>query len=264
MSHKHTYFAEHHASKDSQFFGTAHDVLDTDEMSELRVRIKSEPQNVELLSELASKLNYQLRYRESTLIYDHVLALEPDNYEAHRNRAARLLATLRTEEAYKDYFACLAARPNSSDIVYRLGIAAYMLGRNSEAEQLFTNGATLMAEDAEMLVATLYWLALAECRTHSGKEQWRGFDFSLDVDHHYGYRDGLAVLCGLDDAEKAYTKAATNSDTLNGCITLYAIAAYFRREGHPIRAQEVMTKLISLDDFWPGFAYIAAWLEREV
>ena len=263
MAHTHDYFSELHASKESQFFGTPHGVSDTDEAAALRARLEEAPDDYDLLLELASKLSFQLRYREALELCDRAVALRPDGLEALRLRAARRLTTLQTKLAHEDYAAAFSLKPDATEVAYRLGISAYILRRYKEAEELFGMCAERSVEEPEALVAAYYWLALTEARTHSGNEGWRGFDFSSDIDHHTGYRDGLLVLCGRVSAEEMYAAVSGAEDSLNGCITLYAAAARCRLDGNTELERKIMSEILGWDDFWPGFAYLAAWSEKE-
>jgi hypothetical protein len=122
---------------------------------------------------------------------------------------------------------------------------------------------TLYADDAEMLVGSAYWLALTVARTNSKNTQWRTFNFALDIGHHTGYCDGLAVLCEKSDAEEMYNRWIADDDTLNCSIVLYALVVYHRLNGNEKKANEILDTLMNIDEFWAGFAYIAAWADRE-
>lgn len=260
----HNYFSEVHADRESQFFGKEHNISDTEEMIHLRRCLIEDPDNYELLIELADKLNYQLRYRESVELYNQALEIRPKDYNALRKRAPRYYNTLQFEKAYEDYASCNRLSPDNPDILYRFGITAYAMGRNGEAETLFSRCLAHYTREPEMLVASAYWLALSSIRTGSGNKEWKEFDFTLEISHHTGYRDGLKVLCEKADPEQVYQNTIASRDALNGSIVLYGLAVYYRHTGEKERAREMYAKLMEMDEFWAGFVYIAAWAEKSL
>ena len=263
MSHQHTYFSEIHATKASQFFGESCDVPDTDEIAELRTRLAAAPKDFDLLTQLAAKLSFQLRYREALALYERAVALRPDDVEARRGRAARLLATLQTRRAYEEYTACRNLKPEAVDIANRVGISAYILGKDAEAAEVLAWCVAQSADEPETQVAVSYWLALTELRMGGGTGAWRHFDFAAAIDHHTGYRAGLAVLCGRESAEETYGTVKQSEDSLNGCIVLYALAIWYKQQGDSTRYRALLREILAWDDFWPGFAYLVAWSEWE-
>jgi hypothetical protein len=55
------YFSDVHAGRDSQFFGAPHDTPDTQTTAAARAGLALDPDNFDLLIELAEALNFQLR-----------------------------------------------------------------------------------------------------------------------------------------------------------------------------------------------------------
>ena len=261
MAHTHEYFAKIHASKESQFFGAPCDIPDTDEMTELRAQLSAAPEDVSLIKQLAAKLGFQLRYREALELYDRAVTLQPHDVEALRGRAARYLATLQTQHAYDDYVACRKLKPDAVDIANRVGIAAYMLGRDTEAAGILKWCIEHSSDDPETQIAVSYWLAMAEIRSGGGAGKWRDFDFTSEIGHHTGYRDGLAVLCGLATVEDTYAAVKQSEDSLNGGIVLYALAIWYKQHDNEARYRAILDEIVAWDDFWPGFAYLVAWRE---
>ncbi|GHV87244.1 hypothetical protein AGMMS50255_5400 [Spirochaetia bacterium] len=262
MPHTHKYFSEIHADKNSQFFNRSCRITDIEETAKSREKLLAEPGNYDLLMDFAKKLNFQLRYREAIEIYDRALELRPNDYDARLARAPRYYNTLQFDKAYADYSYCLNQSPDNPYVMYRIGITAYAMGKNEEAEVHFTRCMTLYAEEPEMLVGSAYWLALTVARTNSRNTQWQTFDFTFEIGHHTGYRDGLKVLAGKSGVEETYNRWIKDDDTLNGSIVLYALAVYYRMNGNIEKAKKIFSTLMSLDEFWAGFAYIAAWSER--
>ena len=260
--HSHRYFSDIHADLASQFFGTLHHVPDTEEIAGLRKKLNESPDDYDTLMALAGCLSFQLRYREAIGLYDRALAIRQDNYSAMYERAARHFKTLQFEKAYADYVRCLEISPDTSDAIYRLGITEYVMQKNVDAERHMSRCFELYRGDPEMLVASAYWLALTDMRLPSQRGLWKTYDFTLDTPHHVGYRDSLRVLTGLDRAEKAYEKWRGNEDKLNASIVMYALVVHYRNAGEITRANELYSELMTLDEFWAGIAFVAAFAER--
>lgn len=77
------YFADVHASHESQFQNLPHGLADTDEILACRAK----PQTYETLLELADALCWQLRFREAIDALTQAVKLEPERMEAYRKRA---------------------------------------------------------------------------------------------------------------------------------------------------------------------------------
>lgn len=260
--HLHQFFANEHCGRDSQIYGTPHNVADTEEISALRKKI-ADGDDYDTLMALADKLGFQLRYREAIECYHRALVLRPGDFDARRKRAPRLFSTQQLDRALADYDHCDKAKPEDPEILYRLGITQYALGRDFEAEHTLARCARGFANNPEMLVAASYWFALANTRTRSGETLWRDFDFSSAIGHHTGYRDALAVLCETAGAEETYRRWKDDDDTLNAGIVLYGLSRYFRRKGDDDRADLLLRETLALEEYWAGFACAAAWAEKE-
>jgi len=260
MTHTHQYFSEIHASKESQWFGMEDSTPDTAEIIELREKLAANPNQIPLMIELADQLGHHLRYREAIALYSLVLEKEPSHYEARRKRAPRYFSTLQLGEALADYAQCARERPDSGEVQYRLGITAYAMRDGDQARACFSKCLDLFADDPEMLVASAYWLTLTSAREKM--ESGYAFNFGLEISHHVGYRDGLGAFCGEFSSEEIHRKWSQNEDTLNGGIALYALVYCYARKGDMTRAGEILEELLAADEFWAGFAYIAAWTDR--
>ena len=87
------YFADVHASHESQFQGLPHGLADTDEILACRAK----PQTYENILELADALCWQLRFWEAIDALTQAVKLEPERMEAYRKRGPKYLDTLQFE-----------------------------------------------------------------------------------------------------------------------------------------------------------------------
>ena len=96
------YFADVHASHESQLQNLPHGLADTDEILACRAK----PQTYENILELADALCWQLRFREAIDALTQAVNLEPERMEAYRKRDPKYLDTLQFERALADYTHC--------------------------------------------------------------------------------------------------------------------------------------------------------------
>jgi tetratricopeptide (TPR) repeat protein len=262
MATNHNFFAAMHASKESQFYDLPHGLEDTPDISSLRAMLESGKGNpYELSIALADRLCFQLRFREAVDCYTQALSIIPDTFIALRKRAPRYLCILEPAKAFADFLACAKKAPNSLELEYRLGISSYINGDYDLAETFFKRCAGFAKTNPEMLVASEYWLALSSIRTDSGDSSWMGYDFSQPIQVQTGYCEAMKALCGMESPESAIARAVEGANPLDGSIILYGVHCLCQKRGQGGLAEAVLSDLVLWDDFWPSFAYLAAWTE---
>ena len=160
------YFADVHASHESQLQNLPHGLADTDEI--LACRAKS--QTYETLLELADALCWQLRFREAIATLTQAVKLEPERMEAYRRRGPKYLDTLQFEQALADYTRCEQADGVSVESRYRIGMAQYMLQNYAAATAAFAGSLAIVPQDDDMYIADVYWLVLSQLRAGKADE----------------------------------------------------------------------------------------------
>lgn len=265
MKHKTRYFSEVHASKDSQLFGTAVEVQDSPQITELQAALADYPKDYNLHIQLAGALGNQLRYREAIELLSAAITLEPENPVAYRKRAPRYFSTLQFETAYSDYSYCDRQNPGTMDVLYRLGILCVAMRRYEEAKRCMARCIELTESDGEMQVASIYWYLAAWVRCHSENEPNLGaaaYHSDMEVGHHFAYKAGVELLCGLKTPEETLAVIDDSVDDLDHSMILYGIYLYHISNGNNEAAQSAMDRLLARDYYWAGFAYIAAYADR--
>ena len=219
------YFADLHAGPESQLGSAPCSIPDSPEVAALRGA-----ETVEELFALAKALNFQLRYREALTVYDRILALEPENALAYRQRAPRFLNTLQPEKAIQDFLKCRELGGDEADLSYRLGIARYLSGD--------------------------YPAAMAE------EELLRHYRPGMAVGHHTAYERAMAFLAGsLPWAHMEALLQQEKSD-LEYSMLAYGSAQWLRVLGKEEAADRLFRSILPRDSFWISYAYIAAWNDR--
>lgn len=99
--------------------------MNTELMSDvpaLMARVKDNPKDLEALLELGEIFNRAEDWPKSLHFWGKAIELEPDNVGAHYHRAYALVELQRYGEAVADYEFILAAKPESYQAHYYLGV----------------------------------------------------------------------------------------------------------------------------------------------
>jgi tetratricopeptide (TPR) repeat protein len=249
------YFADLHAGPESQLGSAPCSIPDSPEVAALRGA-----ETVEELFALAKALNFQLRYREALTVYDRILALEPENALAYRQRAPRFLNTLQPEKAIQDFLKCRELGGDEADLSYRLGIARYLSGDYPAA--MAEEEICCPLVDEEMAVAAMYWHTMSALRCGSDPKLLRHYRPGMAVGHHTAYERAMAFLAGsLPWAHMEALLQQEKSD-LEYSMLAYGSAQWLRVLGKEEAADRLFRSILPLDSFWISYAYIAAWNDR--
>lgn len=151
------YFADVHATHESQFLNCPHGLADTDEI----LACRKKPQTYENLLELADALCWQLRFREAIDVLSRAIALEPERMEAYRRRGPKYLDTLQFEKALDDYRRCEQSDGVSVMSRYRIGMAHYLMGEYAAAISAFSDALAIAPQSDDMYIAALRKTLLA-------------------------------------------------------------------------------------------------------
>lgn len=127
------YFADVHASHESQLQNLPHGLADTDEILACRAK----PQTYENILELADALCWQLRFREAIDALTQAVKLEPERMEAYRKRGPKYLDTLQLNGRSRIIRTANRRTAMSIESRYRIGMAQYMLQNYDAATARF-------------------------------------------------------------------------------------------------------------------------------
>ena len=210
------YFADVHASHESQFQNLPHGLADTDEIRACRAK----PQTYENILELADALCWQLRFREAIDALTQAVKLEPERMEAYRKRGPKYLDTLQFERALADYTRCEQADGVSVMSRYRIGMAQYMLQNYDAATAAFAGSLAIVPQDDDMYIADVYWLVLSQLRAGKADEAQKTLQQhyrpDMYVGHHTAYEKAMRVAAGA--IAKKYLAEKFGIE-IRGCLT---------------------------------------------
>ena len=253
------YFADVHASHESQFQNLPHGLADTDEILACRAK----PQTYETLLELADALCWQLRFREAIDALTQAVKLEPERMEAYRKRGPKYLDTLQFERALADYTRCEQADGVSVMSRYRIGMAHYLMRKYDDAIRAFADSLAIAPQDDDMYIADVYWLVLSQLRAEKADEAQKTlkqhYRPDLYVGHHTAYEKAMRVAAGFAPMEDMLAELDTEEDDLQFAMTAYGLCVLLETHGEIEKADALREKLLARDGFWFCFSYLAAY-----
>lgn len=245
-------FDDIHADIGSQLLGLPHGMTDSAAVREARQQLGSTDQYVKL----GQALSRQLRYREAIDAYTEALKCDSEDLTALRLRAGRYLSTLQCEKAICDFDRCLQLGADRLDCLYRMGIAYYYAGDDAAAQKALVRCVPYC--DDEMAIAIIYWHTLSASRSGKEQELLSYYCRELAVGHHTAYEMAMRVWAGQETLEGMLKQLEREEDDMEYDITLYGLLK------HPDckEKEALLEKLLRRDDFWPCFAYLAAWNDK--
>ena len=256
------YFADVHASHESQLQNLPHGLADTDEILACRAK----PQTYENILELADALCWQLRFREAIDALTQAVKLEPERMEAYHKRGPKYLDTLQFERALADYTHCEQADGVSVMSRYRIGMAHYMMQNYEKAIAAFSGSLAIVPQDDDMNIADVYWLVLSQLRAGkpaaSQETLAQHYRPDMYVGHHTAYEKAMRVAAGFAPMEDMLAELDAEPEDLQFAMTAYGLCVLLESTGEQEKADALREKLLSRDGFWFCFSYLAAYHDQ--
>ena len=255
------YFADVHASHESQLQNLPHGLADTDEILACRAK----PQTYETLLELADALCWQLRFREAIDALTQAVKLEPERMEAYRKRGPKYLDTLQFERALADYTRCEQADGMSIESRYRIGMAHYLMRKYDDAIRAFAESLAIAPQDDDMYIADVYWLVLsqlcAEKADEAQKTLQQHYRPDMYVGHHTAYEKAMRAAAGYASMD-ILAELDAEPDDLQYAMTAYGLCVLLQAHDEKEKADALREKLLKRDGFWFCFSYLAAYHDQ--
>ena len=255
------YFADVHASHESQFQCLPHGLADTDEI----LACRKKPQTYETLLELADALCWQLRFREAIDALTQAVKLEPERMEAYRKRGPKYLDTLQFERALADYTRCEQADGMSIESRYRIGMAHYLMGEYAAAISAFSDALAIAPQSDDMYIAALYWLVLSQLRagkpTEAQKTLQQHYRPGMYVGHHTAYEKAMRVAAGFAPMEDMLAELDAEPDDLQFAMIAYGLCVLLESQNKREQAAALRKTLLARPGFWFSFSFLAAYTD---
>ena len=253
------YFADVHASYESQFRNLPHGLADTDEVLACRAK----PRTYENLLALADALCWQLRFREAIDALTQAIALEPARMEAYRKRGPKYLDTLQPEQALADYTRCEQADGVSVMSRYRIGMAHYLMQEYDAAARAFSDSLAIAPPDDDMYIADVYWLVLSQLRAEKAddaqKTLRRHYRPDMYVGHHTAYEKAMRAAAGFAPMADMLAELAAEPDDLQFSMAAYGLCVLLEARGEAEQAGALRKTLLARSGFWFCFSFLAAY-----
>lgn len=209
---------------------------------------------------LGQALSRQFRYREAIDAYTEALAHHPDDCAAMRLRAGRYLSTLQTDLALSEFQRCMDLGAEAVDFHYRMGLAYYYAGEFTSALEYFAQCFPLC--DDEMGIAIMYWHTISARRAGRELSLLKRYRPGRNVGHHTAYEKAMRVWAGLEDLVQACLDAEAESDDMEYSIVMYGLA--YHPSVSDSECGNVLENILQRDSFWPCFAFLAAWNDKQI
>lgn len=250
------YFDDAHALWGSQLLGQPVEVTDSEDVAAARKKAS----DYESCMVLGKALSRQLRYREASEAFGRALEFRPDDPDALRLRAGRELSTLQTERARTDLLRCKTLGMDELDLEYRLGLCDYFEGKNGAAVEHFA--ACLSLAGDEMGIAAIYWHTLSAWRMGATSSLLKAYRPGMEVGHHTAYEKAVSAFADQTRFAQVLREAEAEPEDLEAVMVLYGLSVQARACGNRAEGQHLLDETLRRDGFWPCYAWLAAWSER--
>lgn len=228
------------------------------------------------------RLAYLGRYRDAIDAFSSALATHPRSYRLLRHRGHRWITLREFDRAVADltHAASLAVgRPDEiepdgapnpanvprsttqSNIYYHLGLAEYLRGRYAEARLAYLEGLRFARVNDDMLVATTYWLYLAERRLGrdaEAAEHLATITPNMEILENSAYHRLLLLFKG--DLTPEAVARTDDAGGIGDATIGYGVGVYWLLRGDPQRAEQAWRGVVD-GPSWPAFGFIAAEAE---
>ena len=250
------YFDDAHALWGSQLLGQPVEVTDSEDVATAREKAV----DYEGCMALGKALSRQLRYREAAEAFGGALKFRPDDPGALRLRAGRELSTLQIERARRDLLRCKTLGMDELDLQYRLGLCDYFEGKNGAAAEHFA--ACLQLAGDEMGIAAIYWHTLSAWRMGAEPTLLKAYHPGMAVGHHTAYEKAVSAFADQTRFAQVRREAEAEPEDLEAVMVLYGLSVQVRACGNGAEGQRLLDETLRRDGFWPCYAWLAAWSER--
>jgi tetratricopeptide (TPR) repeat protein len=241
------------------------------------------PDDADSIIWLGRRLAYLGQYREAIATYTRGLELHPDDARLYRHRGHRHLTVRELDRAIEDFLRAVELTRGQEDQVepdglpnalgiptstlqfniwYHLGLAHYLEGEFEQA-LLAWNECLAVSRHPDSVVATSYWLNNTlrrlglEARADSLLAELPPAD---EVIESGSYLDVLRLHRGERTAEELLGPTGADA-TLASTTTGYGVGLWHYVNGRREAAFELWEAILTNQDQWPAFGYLAAEAE---
>lgn len=239
-----------------EMFGKNEKICDDEDVKNIRKEIGKNGNSIELLLKLTKALCLQFRYMDALEICNKILEIEPNNYQAKRIKAIRLLTTGKLDESLNLFEQLNQESEDKLDIEYRIALCHFYKKEYGEAKKKFYDLFPLCCDNSEMYIAVLYWYLLSLMCLKEDINEALNMHFKMDVGHHVGYDYAIRLFKG-ENAEVLEEKSKI--DNLTNLIFLVGEYFFYEYSNKKELAITTLKKAYECNEYWSSFSGLAIW-----
>lgn len=84
----------------------------------------------------------------------------------------------------------------------------------------------------------------------------------MEVGHHTAYEKAVSVFANQTRFAQVLREAKAEPEDLEAVMVLYGLSVQARACGNRAEGQHLLDETLRRDGFWPCYAWLAAWSER--
>ena len=230
------------------------------ELDEAAKEARENPDDPEKIVWHGRRLAYLWRYHEAIDVYSKGLENFPEYAMLYRHRGHRYISIRQFGHAVDDLFIASQLVDDDFDIWYHLGLAYYLKGDFTAAEQAYFKCLGTVS-DEDSLVAISHWLYMSLRR--QGKDEdaakfLQNIREEMEIEENGSYHKLLLFYKGLLTEEDLAAQAAVSE--LESATIGYGLGCWHFCNGDGAKAVEYWRGCVS-GKYWPAFGFIAAEAE---
>ena len=230
-------------------------------------KLKNDLNNADLWMERGLALAGQKLMREAVEAYSKAISIDPFKGIYYRHRAHRHLSCWEFQEACADFEVASRLIPENWDVWYHLGLSHFLLGEYELAVPAYRRCMEVTKTDGQMIaLCDWYWRTLMRLgRKADAEKVLENINDHMDyIESELGYYNDCLIYKGLRNPEDFIERSENYA--FDGTIMAYGLSNYFRVNGDAKRADEMLNKLLSVEDteLWAYFGYLATVAEMKM
>jgi tetratricopeptide (TPR) repeat protein len=199
----------------------------------------------------------QYRYKDAIQAFQKALQIKED-ISVYAKLAGAHLTLRHFDEAKRCYQKCIELTGSQRSGAFGLAIWSYFQQDYSNARAYLKD---VMPCEDEMLIALMYWDALAALKEGKEPELLADYHPNMHVGHHTAYEQIVQYFNQDLSLEELCDFAKGDPSCLNQAILYYGISVIYESQGQNDRRKEFQKATLACEDVWPCISYLACYSE---
>lgn len=232
----------------------------------LREKLASDQENVELWIELGRAYRRQQMHREAIDCYSQGISRDPFHWLLYRHRGHEYLNVSKYPESVADFTMAVRLAPDNWDSWYHMGAALFMLGEFEKAERAYARCYELPCT-LESRIAVTDWYCMTLMRQGKNTQVQallEPFTDGMEIKRNFEYYQRLLMYKGLRTPEQLLENMG--KEDLAIITTGFGVANYYYCNGEHEKGDQVVELILKEGEarYWSAFGYQAAWSEKYI